>query len=390
MRILFTAAIDVNQWNAAPIHFFSIINAFACKNNVICHAFFPKANDSAKIKEFVAGNVNLHPQLNLKKYGVPNFVMGVLLIPLLLFTIWKHRIEYVYVRMHLMSFLTHFFIKVFTRAKTISEHNGWMADEIHGKQNKFSHWLISKFQLWDAKWANRVRVVVSGLKRFLEPGGIPAKKIFVAGNGTNTSKFMPIDRAEAFRHYSFSPKKTYLGFIGNLAYWQGVHIAIEAMMRLKQEFANIRLLIAGDGPKGAELKQLAQDLNLENEVIFLGAVDGDEAKVVINLFDIAIFPATLARNDKIGLSPLKIRDYAATGRPVLAADIEGIKEHASTNWLITHTPDDVDDFCNKARVLIENPDMRTEMGRAARRYAEAYFDWSHVGDIIYREFEKIG
>ena len=140
--------------------------------------------------------------------------------------------------------------------------------------------------------------------------------------------------------------------------WQGVDIAIAAMDRLR-DIPHLELLIAGDGPERGHLESLAADLGLAERIRFLGYVPRDQALAVINGFDVALAPFTRERNAEIGLSPIKIRDYAAAGRIVVAADIEGVRELSEAGWLFPHVSDDADDLARVIRRVIAIPETGT-------------------------------
>lgn len=112
----------------------------------------------------------------------------------------------------------------------------------------------------------------------------------------------------------------------------------------------------------------------------------DNANGTINAFDIALAPFIAAFNAEIGRAALKIRDYAASARPVVAADIPGLHPFAEAGWLLTHTPDDL---AENISVLLADPERRERMGKAARAYAQAHFPWRQVAEKILAEAEEM-
>lgn len=112
----------------------------------------------------------------------------------------------------------------------------------------------------------------------------------------------------------------------------------------------------------------------------------DNANGTINAFDIALAPFIAAFNAEIGRAALKIRDYAASARPVVAADIPGLHPFAEAGWLLTHTPDDL---AENIAVLLADPERRERMGKAARAYAQAHFPWRQAAGKILAEAEEM-
>jgi glycosyltransferase involved in cell wall biosynthesis len=221
------------------------------------------------------------------------------------------------------------------------------------------------------------RCVTVGIANLLAQHGVPENKLIVIGNGVDTDEMRPLPGTESSPTGSNIGVKR-LGFIGGLVNWQGVECAIQAMAQLR-DIEGLELLIAGDGPERLKLEALAKKLTLTGRVHFLGYVPREKAVDVINSFNIALAPFTRRRNDEIGLSPIKIRDYAATGRIVVAAQIDGIKELAADGWLFTHRPDDPKDLANIVRQLLRCPAQeRVALSRRARAYAKAHFDWRQI------------
>ena len=115
----------------------------------------------------------------------------------------------------------------------------------------------------------------------------------------------------------------------------------------------------------------------------------EKANTVINTFDIALAPFTRRRNAEIGLSPIKIRDYAAAGRLVVCSRIPELEELAEHGWVLLHEPDDPADL---ARVLIDcltGEHDSAAAGHRARAYAEERFSWETITEQLARNlFEK--
>ena len=95
----------------------------------------------------------------------------------------------------------------------------------------------------------------------------------------------------------------------------------------KQGYSDIKYLIVGDG--GGLKKSLqtrVEKYNLKQEISFLGHIKHQDIVHYINAFDVAVAPFTGERNKLIGLSPLKLYEYLACGKPVIASRIEGVSE----------------------------------------------------------------
>lgn len=309
-------------------------------------------------------------------------------VPLIIYHRIHWKADVLYIRFNLLTFLLVVIARIFGM-KVVVEHNGWGASERRLKNDrKPIVWFEDKAQIWAAKWAHISRCVTTGIARRLQENGIDEHKIFTVGNGTDIHKFYPKPRAQSLEKLGLEDSPYWIGFIGGLAPWQGLETAINALPYIRNKF-DVRLIIAGDGPMRERLKQQVNTLGLENCVIFLGHVAYDQANTVINAFDVAIAPFTKKRNSEIGLSALKIRDYAAAGRMVLASDIEGIRELKSNDWLHLHTPDDSYDLSQKLIGILKQTDFRENALKHARKIAEEQFSWGLIAARVAQKISSI-
>jgi glycosyltransferase involved in cell wall biosynthesis len=104
--------------------------------------------------------------------------------------------------------------------------------------------------------------------------------------------------------------------------------------------------------------------------------------LIINSFDIAIAPFTQQRNMEIGLSAIKIRDYAAAGRVVICSDIPELLEAEATDWIRFYQPDDVNELSQKLMEVMSDGSDKSKNQIAAREYAENYFDWNIMASRV--------
>ncbi|WP_242477219.1 glycosyltransferase [Halochromatium glycolicum] len=292
---------------------------------------------------------------------------------------WRNKAATLYVRANALTFLQVSLARLLGMF-TVVEHNSWLASERRSRGGgSLACWVEGVFQVWSARMGHLSRCVTPGIGMLLRDAGTRAEKIIVIGNGTDLDHFSVIDRDTAMRATGLDPGVTWLGFIGLLSPWQGVETAIAALPTLLTRYS-VGLVIAGDGPERARLEQRVRDLNLQDNVIFLGWVNRDDANTVINAFDIALAPFTRRRNAEIGVSALKLRDYAAAGRFVVASDIPGVRDLSETGWLFTHEPDNAADLARAVTSVLEARHTWPEARQRARAHAEAHFGWDVIAD----------
>jgi glycosyltransferase involved in cell wall biosynthesis len=209
--------------------------------------------------------------------------------------------------------------------------------------------------------ATRVLAVTGVLKDMIAASGIDPARIEVVQNGVVLDRFLPAPFAP-----SPDPGAAVaLGFVGFVRPWHGLDRVIRAIAAHPQA-QDIALTVIGDGPARPELERLAGELGLAGRVRFTGVVDHVRVPDLVASFDIALQPQVVAY-----ASPLKIFDYMAAGRAIVAPDQPNIREildHERTALLFD--PADTDAMWRAVARLIDDPALRARMGQAARAELE--------------------
>lgn len=383
-KLLYVGAINPNVSNGSTIHFFNLGQEFT-QQGFSVDMVIPKmkAGTTLPFIDFSEIRFVLHQKGSLIKWRLPPSLNLIIQIPWILYYLLKKKIKYVYIRSNITSFTLVTALRWFSKAFIVVEHNGLIADESIALG--YPRWIaiIAKLtQTLDAKMAHLVRVVTPGLKECLIDYGVAPNKIFVASNGTNIFKIYPIARDAAILQLKLDPMLLYIGFAGNLVVWQGLEIALKAFALVLQRISNVRFVIAGEGPEKSKLHAIANHLQIAEKVMFLNHIPANKINTVINVFDVCVAPFLQERNSKIGLSPIKIRDYAAAGKPIVAANIAGISDESTIPWLITHEPNNVEDLAEKLIDILLHTEKRKAMSKSAREYAENNYQWKVVVEKI--------
>ena len=163
-----------------------------------------------------------------------------------------------------------------------------------------------------------VIVVISELLKELicTEAGVASEKVLVVPNGVNTSVFDP-SRYTARRLF---PGFT-VGFVGRLNAWQALDLLLHAVKELRAEQGfDINVAIVGDGVMKNEWSGLASTLGLQNAVQFTGQVKFDEIPSYLAGFDVGYSGQVELKTAGMYLSPLKLYEYLAMAKPVVAAE----------------------------------------------------------------------
>jgi glycosyltransferase involved in cell wall biosynthesis len=171
---------------------------------------------------------------------------------------------------------------------------------------------------------DRVIVVSRPLQEFVVACGVPEARIHLLPNAVEPRHFVVADHGQAVRAQYRLAGKRVIGFVGSLKPWHGVETLIEAFRALHAKAPDTHLLIVGDGPKREDLEQYAQAGGLKDAVTFTGNVAYDRVPPHIAAMDVTVAP--YIPHENFYYSPIKIFEYMAVGKPVVAGRIGQVEE----------------------------------------------------------------
>ncbi len=208
------------------------------------------------------------------------------------------------------------------------------------------------------------------------------EKISVVGNGVDPNQFRPMPRDQARSQLGLPPNPL-ITFVGNIAPWQGLRVLLEALVRLQSDHPDVRLAIIGDGPMRGTLETASRTLGLGTTVSFLGAVEHEIVPLYIGASDVCVVTSTRAMNERVGRSPIKLYEYMASGRVVVASDVPGVHEvlEKSQGGLLV-PPDSPEALTRAISWLLENPRDAEAMGERGRSYAVTHCSWRRTAESI--------
>jgi teichuronic acid biosynthesis glycosyltransferase TuaC len=168
--------------------------------------------------------------------------------------------------------------------------------------------------------------------------GIAPHRVHVMRRGVDSSLFSPGDRDAARRQLGLPTDRRLLLWVGRMVPVKGLDILIAACQLLKQQTADFRLYLIGDGPQRASLAAEVQRLGLSEHVTFVGPVDHDRLGVWFQAADLTVMPS---RSEGI---PNTLLESLACGTPFVASAVGGVPEiagHAAGRLVPPERPDEL-------------------------------------------------
>jgi phosphatidylinositol alpha-mannosyltransferase len=171
-------------------------------------------------------------------------------------------------------------------------------------------------------------------------------------------------------------------FVGRIEERKGLIYLLKSFLILKKKYQNLRLIVAGDGPEKKNCEKFVKDKDLR-DVIFLEMVD----KELPSLYATCdIFCAPSIFGESFGLVVL---EAMASGKPVVGFANEGYKEllRGTKGEKFLARPRDFKELAKNIEILLNNRQLREEMGQFGQREAQKY-SWEKVAEKVL-DFYKI-
>jgi len=292
--------------------------------------------------------------------------------------------DVLYTRQYTLNFSPFFISKIF-RIPYVVEVNGLLIDEIKMGNEPKSYIRIRIAKLSEKlnyKHAKKIVAVTQGVKEgIMELYNIPDEKIIVIENGANTELFKPMNREKVMKELNLDENHNYVGFSGSFNVWHGLEDLVKSAPLILKEVENTKFILVGDGPMKEQIIQMVNDLNLTDNFIFINRVPYEEVPKYVNAFDVCII---LKKKDIPG-SPLKLWEYMACGKPVVATNTQDFRVLKECNAGILVNPEKTEEVAGAIITLLKNKELSDEMGNNGRTYVVENRSWEAVA----REVEKV-
>jgi phosphatidylinositol alpha 1,6-mannosyltransferase len=185
--------------------------------------------------------------------------------------------------------------------------------------------------------------------------------------GVDGQTFNPLRRDVAWRrNEGFADDETIVVFFGRLVMEKGLNVFVEAVARIEAERGPARVLVIGDGPARGWMEERMP------RAVFTGFLTGPALARALASGDILLNPS---KTETFGNATL---EAMAAGLAVVGADEpyhRALLRHGQTGLLAPAS--DPEAYARAILSLIDQPDRRRAMGRAAREASGAY-QWSQV------------
>ena len=273
--------------------------------------------------------------------------------------------------------------------KTLFEVNGLPSIELKYHYPGLDIDLLSKIKEQELATLHLSDAIIcpSNVTRdYIASLGLNRKLVTVIPNGVSASDFSPSPLPVR------DGRVPVLLYIGTFADWQGLDIVIKALPKILEK-QPVRLHIVGRGRSRQRkiLSKQIRKLGIEEHVIVQPAVPHHEIPALIAETDICVAPLGLNdRNVTQGACPIKVLEYMAAGRPLLASNMPIVRELVREDVdALLFSPNDPDDLARQALTLLNDFELSKRLAQSASERALTKFTWHESQKKLGKVYEKL-
>lgn len=205
------------------------------------------------------------------------------------------------------------------------------------------------------------------------------KVLVLTDVGVNFVAINPVDK--------FSQEHIQLIAVGKLDAWRGFDLLVRALQKVNKEYANVFLIIVGDGVEMRNLEKARDKLNLSEKIIFTKQIDKEMYWELMRKSTIFVNPCLKEGGVTVLFNALSL------GLPIICFDIAGASEIINDECGIKIKPitpeQTIQDLADAIVKLARDPELRKKLGEAGRKMALEVYSWEKKGEVIKQIYEKL-
>jgi glycosyltransferase involved in cell wall biosynthesis len=203
---------------------------------------------------------------------------------------------------------------------------------------------------------------------------VPAERVIVLSNGVDIDVIRPMPRQEAIGRAGLDVNARYVVFCGRFESWGDFDTLLAAFSLVHGELADARLVLVGDGPERGLIEARCAELQLTETTILTGFVE-DRTRIA-DLIGAATVTVICYRDGFVG-SPIKLAEYLAAGRAVIAKDTPGMRTALEETGAGIVVPGDPQAMAAAIVALLDRT-RADALGAIGRRLAEERYSWRSI------------
>jgi glycosyltransferase involved in cell wall biosynthesis len=284
-----------------------------------------------------------------------------------------------------LIFLTALFFKPFG-VKYVFDHHDINPELYISKFDKkgFFYNLMVLFEKLTFKTASYSIATNESYKKIaINRGGMNPEMVQVVRSGPKLERLQLLSPVLSLK----KGKKYLIGYIGVIGEQEGLDLLLESAKYILSKRDDVQFGIVGGGTHLEEIKSLCLEMGLSNHFDFYGRVNDQIMLEVLNTADVCVNPdKPTAMNDLSTMN--KIMEYMALKKPIVQYTLkEGLFSAQEASLYAKNT--DPIDFANKIIELLENDNLRKEMGEYGYNRVINKLSWEYESIKLVNIYKKV-
>jgi O-antigen biosynthesis protein len=195
-------------------------------------------------------------------------------------------------------------------------------------------------------------------------------------------KFSREGRCRLRKEFGVSDDQLLVGSVARFSFQKGHEYMIEAIPAILESFPETRFLLVGDGPERGKIVRKAEELGLQEKVLFAG--ERQDVADVLSAMDVFLLSSIFE-----GL-PLSVLEAMSVGLPVIATRVSGTPEavlHELTGLLVP--PADSGAIAVATTALLGDREQRRRMGHQGRLLVLHHFHKRHLVRQVHDFYDQL-
>lgn len=232
-----------------------------------------------------------------------------------------------------------------------------------------------------------VACLTSPIRDELLRWGVLPQRLIVEGDAVDLRRFAITPTCkEARTRLKITTPRTVVGYVGRLktlGWEKGVGVLLEALARPESDHRYFGLIVGGPEDDRREYEARAEALHLtEEDLRFTGEVAPREIPLVLAACDILVMPFPDLPHYRLHMSPLKMFEYMASGKPIITSDLPTIRDVLSEETAVFFPPGNLQGFLDAIRWVRAHPEHAQRRTERARALVEDHTWEKRMGRIL--------
>lgn len=177
------------------------------------------------------------------------------------------------------------------------------------------------------------------------------------------------EKSSEMRNKYIGDKKYLFCTVSRLAKEKNIEFIIKGIKSIKGKIGNIfKVLIIGEGPEYKRLYELAKNLNVEENIVFLGAISNDKIGDYYRACDLFLFAS------KSETQGIVLLEAMAARNPIVAIEASGVVEVVKNDVNGYMTDESIEEWSDCVCKIVGDDKLRIELGERAYNTAKLYID----------------